>query len=143
MLVLAVIYNGIALFLEAIYTAYKKTFSVLVTTTCGAIINIFITIGLTPLMGYYGAAIANVISFLIVILIRIIEIHNIGILNVDIKRIVIYHLLFFSISFISLTCKNIILVSIIGVFVCISVVLFDRNITKQFKTLKIRKNKVE
>lgn len=143
LLVLAVIYNGIALFLEAIYTAYKKTFSVLVTTTCGAIINILITIGLIPLMGYYGAATANVISFLIVILIRIIEIHNIGILNIDIKRIIIYHLLFFLITFISLACKNVILVSIIGVCICILIILLDKNITKQFNILKIRKNKVE
>lgn len=142
LLVLAVIYSGIALFLEAIYTAYKKTISVLITTTCGAIINILVTVSLIPLMGYYGAALANVISFFVVILIRIIEIHKIGILNIDIKRIIVYHFLFFLVSFISLICKNVILVSIIGIFICALILLLDRNISKQFNMLKIGKNKV-
>ncbi|OYS70187.1 hypothetical protein CBG01_08995, partial [Limosilactobacillus reuteri] len=139
LLVLAVIYNGIALFLEAIYTAYKKTFSVLITTTYGAIINVLVTVSLIPLMGYYGAALANVISFFVVILIRIIEVHRIGILNIDVKRISVYHFLFFLVSFISLICKNVILVSIIGVFICALILLFDKNISKQFNMLKGRK----
>ena len=136
LLVLAVIYNGIALFLEGIYTAYKKTFSVLITTACGAVVNVIATILLIPLMGYYGAALANVFSFLIVILVRIIDIHKIGILSIDIKRVTIYHLLFLLVSFISLNCKNILVVSVVGILVSGIILLFDKNITRQFRMLR-------
>lgn len=136
LLVLAVIYNGIALFLEAIYTAYKKTFSVLITTTCGAIVNIIVTIILIPLMGYYGAALANIISFLVVILIRIAEIYKTGILIISIKRILAYHFFFFLITFISLICTNIFLVSMVGILMSVLILIFDRKFFKQFIFMK-------
>ncbi|MDM8303798.1 lipopolysaccharide biosynthesis protein [Limosilactobacillus vaginalis] len=139
LLVLAVIYSGLALLLEGVYTAYKKTFSVLVTTIWGAIINIVLTIILIPIIGIYGAALANVISFLIVTIMRMFEIRRLGLLVIDIKRILIYHLAFFIVTFIALKEESTFMVIGVGVIMVFLLIIFDRNIIHQLRIILNKK----
>lgn len=135
-LVLAAIYSGVALLLEGIYTAYKETFSVFVTTMIGAIVNVILTILLIHIIGYYGAAWANAVSFFMVFLLRSIEIVHKKILNIDVKRILGYHFIFLIICIFPIIIKNIYLPSVIDVLLIGIVVLSDKTIKNRlFKAI--------
>lgn len=139
LLVLAVIYSGIAIFLEAIYTAYKETVSVLTTTIYGALINIALTMGLIPTIGYYGAALANAMSFLVVAIFRIKGIEKKGILFVDVKRIVFYHLFFGIMCLVLFSLNNMFLIVGTGIFISVFMIFSDKNIRKQVRVI-MKKN---
>lgn len=139
LLVLAVIYSGLSILLEGVYTAYKKTFSVLITTIIGAIINVLLTIFLIPIMGVYGAALANTISFLVVAMMRMIEIKKLGLLALDMKRILIYHLAFFFVTFITFNEKSVFITMFIGILTVGVLILLDKNIIRQMEVILHKK----
>lgn len=95
LLILAVIYSSIASFLGTMYTASKKTVPIMVTTILGALTNIVLTILLVPLLGLNGAAIANIFSFFLVIIMRLKDMYKFNVLNLDLKNEIFNHLLFF------------------------------------------------
>lgn len=136
-LVLASIYNGVALLLEGIYAAYKETFSLFLTTAVGAVVNVVLTVLLIPVIGYYGAAWANVLSFLVVSILRAIEITHKEILKIDIKRIITYHIVFLIAWSFPIVVKNTYLSSVIDVLVIIMVIFFDKKIKiRLFEAIK-------
>ncbi|XJZ61480.1 polysaccharide biosynthesis C-terminal domain-containing protein [Lactobacillus delbrueckii subsp. bulgaricus] len=53
-------------FLGTIFTASKRTASIMVTTVLGAIANVILTLILIRIIGSNGAAMANALSFLLV-----------------------------------------------------------------------------
>lgn len=135
LLVLAVVYSGVSVLLEAVYTAYKNTMRVFSTTLYGAVINIILTLVLLNVIGYYGAAIANIISFGLVAILRIKDIVHKEILKVNYKKIIIYHLLFLFTSIIPLVIHNMLISISLGIIIIISIIGVDADIRKQFKRL--------
>ncbi len=73
----AYFFNGLASYLGTIYTASKKTKMLFISTLIGAIFNIIMNIILIPSYGGYGAAIATLISYFIIWLIRLVNTRNI------------------------------------------------------------------
>lgn len=69
-LMLAFTIGNLQAFYGTIYSGLKKTKKVFVSTLCGAILNIILNILLIPSMGAYGAAVATVVSYLLVYIIR-------------------------------------------------------------------------
>lgn len=130
LLLLSVIYSGLASFLGTMYTATKKTVPVMVTTILGAIVNVIFTVILIPTWGLNGAAFANIISFLVVCFIRLKDMYKGNILKVNAIKILLDHLLFFVTSlFIYFSFSN--MMKIIITFVIIFLLLFINH-----KTLK-------
>lgn len=140
-LILAVIYTSIASFLGTIYTASKKTVSVLVTTIYGAIANVILTLILLKIIGINGAALANAISFFIVSAIRYKEIKAADKIELNMFKFLSLHILFAVISCILLLVDNDIVVFIVGLTILIVQSLFDSNI-KRMLILLIKKKKV-
>lgn len=135
-LVLAVIYTSLASFLGTIYTANKKTVSVLVTTIYGAIANVILTIILVKFIGIDGAAIANAISFFLVSLLRFIEIKRMKKIDINEFKFVLLHLIFICITVSLLILKNNGVVLAIGIVLLTVQLLFDKDLKNMFKHLK-------
>lgn len=135
-LVLAVIYTSLASFLGTIYTANKKTMSVLVTTIYGAIANVVLTVILIKFIGIDGAAIANALSFFIVSALRFFEIKRLGKIDIDRIKFILLHVIFICSTVSLLIIKNDIIVLIIGIVLLISQFLFDNNLKNMFRQLK-------
>lgn len=70
-LTLGVYYNSLNSFLGSIFTASKQTKHIFYTTAGGAVINIILNVILIPIAGGQGAAVATLVSYLAVWLIRV------------------------------------------------------------------------
>ena len=70
-LTLGVYYNSLNSFLGSIFTASKRTKHIFYTTAGGAVINIILNVILIPIAGGQGAAVATLVSYLAVWLIRV------------------------------------------------------------------------
>lgn len=92
-LLLAALFNSKAAFLGTIYTAAKKTKFLFISTLLGAITNIIMNIILIPLYGAKGAAIATLISYLIVWLVRLNNSKKILRFSINLKNDIISYIL--------------------------------------------------
>lgn len=66
-------FGGFGNFYSALYTSAKKNTSVMVTTLCGAGVNVFLNFALIPGMEIQGAVLATMISQLVVMIFRMID----------------------------------------------------------------------
>lgn len=92
-LIYASIFQSLAAFIGVIYTTAKKTKMIFITTMAGAIGNIILNIILIPQFGAFGAAIATLLSYIIVWFIRLIDSKKIISLNIEVQRDVICYML--------------------------------------------------
>ena len=69
-LLLGTVFNGIALFQGCIFTAVKKTKDVSVTTIVGAVVNTLLNFILIPYIGALGAALATLVGYVSIWLVR-------------------------------------------------------------------------
>lgn len=92
-LVLASVFQAMGAFLGIIYSAAKKTKTILYTTAIGAVGNIVLNLILIPLIGATGAAVATLISYILIWSCRVIDTKRIVLIKTDIKREIISYLL--------------------------------------------------
>ena len=89
MLLLAALMEGLTGFLASLYVAAKKTKLLMISTFVGAIANIFLNYLLIKLIGIRGAAIATMISFFIVWIIRSKVLNSIMILSTSNLKVIV------------------------------------------------------
>lgn len=75
-LLLAVAYSGCSEFFNSIFVAEKDSFRIMKSTIIGAIVNILLNILLIPFFLIYGAAIATMISNLLIMIYRFIILYR-------------------------------------------------------------------
>lgn len=85
-LVFAAVFQALGAFLGTIYAAAKKTKIIFYTTLLGAGINIVLNFALIPFVGATGAAIATLISYLVVWLSRVLDTKKILPIKINVKR---------------------------------------------------------
>ena len=83
------VFNGIVLFEGCIFTAVKKTNIVTITTVLGAIINTVLNFLLIPIIGAEGAAVATMLGYLAIYVVRTCQLQSIIKLKVDWTRHII------------------------------------------------------
>lgn len=71
------VFNGIALFEGCIFTAVKKTRDVSITTIMGALVNTFLNFALIPVFGATGAALATMVGYCSIWIVRTIQLRKI------------------------------------------------------------------
>lgn len=76
-LITAVVFTCLDIFLMGIYTAAKRTLNSLITVSAACAVNILLNICLIPSVGVHGAAIATFISYLVCFWIRITDVRRI------------------------------------------------------------------
>jgi O-antigen/teichoic acid export membrane protein len=87
-LLLSIIFSSLGSYVGTNYTTEKRTVGIFVTTIMGAVLNIVLNYILTPLMGIKGTAIATVVSFALVFVIRAIGTQSFFPLDLDCKRMI-------------------------------------------------------
>lgn len=75
-LIIATSFSCLVNFLASVYMAEKKSFMGMVTALSGAVTNIVLNLVLIPAIGAMGAAVATVISYLVVFVFRAINTHK-------------------------------------------------------------------
>ena len=88
-LLVGTVFNGIVLFEGCIFTAVKKTNIVTITTVLGAIINTVLNFLLIPIIGAEGAAVATMLGYLAIYVVRTCQLQSIIKLKVDWTRHII------------------------------------------------------
>lgn len=73
MLVCSTVFSGLASFLGSVYTVEKKSSMSLVTSMVAAIANIILNVILIPMIGAMGAAVATVLSYLLLFVVRLVN----------------------------------------------------------------------
>ena len=76
-LLVGAIFNGISLFEGCLFTAVKRTKDVSKTTLIGAVVNTLLNLCLIPIIGAYGAAVATLVGYIVVWIVRTLEVRNI------------------------------------------------------------------
>lgn len=115
-LIIAVVFNSSVSFLGSIYLATKKTKTVFMTSAVGAVANIILNFILIPHIGAIGAAIATMISYLVVWICRIIDTSKYVKLEIEYFKIILNSFL--------LILQSIVLVNEFKYFSVINIMLF-------------------
>lgn len=95
MLTVACTFSTMAGFLASAFTSAKKTSALFISTCIGAVINIIVNYVLIIAIGAFGAAVATAISFIVVVICRIISMKNMVLLKIDYFKMVLSSTLIF------------------------------------------------
>ena len=83
LLLFSAILGCLSVYFGNFYTVAKKSKSVMTTTMCGAIVNIILCLVLIPLLGIYGALVASVSSYFVIVVIRYFDTQKIMPVKID------------------------------------------------------------
>lgn len=131
-ILLALVYSSLSGFLGTIYTATKRTGPIFVTTVIGAIVNVIFSIILIKYLGILGAALANVISFMVVMIIRYHDLRREQKISVNIVEIGIIHALYFGYTGIILLNKNQVVIFLTGLALVSIITMFKWSVVMDF-----------
>ena len=135
-LILAAVFSGICAFLTGIYYAYKKSVSTTITTLIGAIINVLLNLLLIPKIGVIGATIATVISWFIIMVLKIKYLYKFIELRVNYFPFVISIILIIC-EILTLNISSDIIKYLINFVLCSVVILLNyRIINKSYSFIK-------
>lgn len=140
-LMLAIIYSNMASFLGTIYTATKQTIPVMYTTVAGAIINVVFSIILIPNFHLVGAALANIISFGVVVLLRLRDIIKFGRIEVKVSHLLSLHLLFILPAIINYF-TGVIIPALLGITIVLLILFIDPHLDSVRHLLFLKAKKV-
>lgn len=133
LLLLAVIYSSLSGFLGTLYTITKNTVPIMTTTIIGAVINVILSLILVPTLKLQGAALANVVSFLIVLVTRYVDLKRDGYIEFNSINLVSYSVLFVVYSLILFVVKENYIVLLIGLLFELLIILINRKLIKKLK----------
>lgn len=115
-LVLAVLFNQLSLLCENIFLALKKTSITCRTSIIGAVLNTILNFLLIPVFGAYGAAVATIIGFVSVWLLRYRSLKKIVNLKNDIKKETVSYLLLTIQTFFSYFGNRLLILQAVTIF---------------------------
>ena len=89
LLVVAAIFTCYSTFLGSIYSASKKSINTFVTISVAGVLNIILNIILIPHIGINGASLATLLSYLLVFILRIVDVNRFVRIKVDFSRMIL------------------------------------------------------
>ena len=131
-ILLSLIYSSLSGFLGTIYTATKRTGPIFLTTFYGAIINVIASYFFIKAFGIYGAALANVTSFLVVMFLRYRQIKSDGKIHLRWFDILACHLAYLTYSIVLLAFSNDLIVYGLGLLIILVMVVINWSKIKPF-----------
>lgn len=131
LLMLAATFGCYSSFFGTFYNAIKKNFMLMISTIIGAILNIILNFILIPQYGGLGAAFATMVSYVIITLIRIVDIDKRLCLKINYTNLVIQ--LFFLIIIVTLaSIGDSIVYCLIEVICAFMIIILNKNILTSF-----------
>ncbi|WP_447405867.1 oligosaccharide flippase family protein [Clostridium perfringens] len=141
-LYLAVTFNILSTFYGAGFESAKNTNGILFSTLLSMITNIVLNLILTPLLGIFGTAIALTISYIILLISRVIRSKQFFSINVN-KKILVILSIFISINFMLYYLSSNLLQIILIVLGIVIFIMVNFNFIKTlFYVLRIKKSKI-
>lgn len=139
-LMMAAFFHSVANLYGSLYTAFKKTKEIAKTTIIAAVINIVITCMLINYIGLYAAAISSVIAYIVITIIRHIDVQRYVKIVVPIKYI-LAEIFKYCIVFVAYYSKNVVLQSVVfilGIVYCLikNHSLFESIVSKILNRIK-------
>lgn len=92
-LAIATVFSCLVNFLGSVYTVEKKSVLSMVTMIAGAAANLILNIVLTPLLGIQGAALATILSYMLVFVLRLINTRKYIKMDMNLPKIIFCTLL--------------------------------------------------
>ena len=137
-LTIAIFFNSLSSLIGSILTGYKRTASIGKTTIMGAIINLTINIAFIKIIGLYAASISTLISYVVIFIIRTIEVNKIQKLKYPIRYIpfLLINLVIVSVGYIY---KNTLINLIIIIYLLIFSLFVNKELLLDF--IPLRKGK--
>jgi len=132
LLIIATVFLCFSSFLGSIYAAVKKTKHSFYTSLAGALINISLNLVLIPRFGINGASFATLVSYLIVFIVRIIDIQQFSPFRFLVGKVFINTFLLLIMAYSILFLKNLVAIPLIICFIFI-VMLNYSALMKSFK----------
>lgn len=141
LLLIAAMFGCISTYFGTFYQALKKNTMLMISTMVGAIINIILNFALIPFCGGLGAALATVVSYIAVTVIRVIDIRKKIPLDIQWKRVFLQIFLVIVIMILESFVHNNLAWSF-EIF-CLAIIVFsDFNLIKQvFNAFNLRNHK--
>lgn len=128
-LMLSTLFGALSGYVGGIYSAAKNTKIISISTVVGALLNIGLNILLVNYIGTVGAAIATLISYIVVWVIRMICLRKIVLLKINyIKHIISYVLLLAQCIIWSCNLNNIVLYSVEGAILIVVCIMYFKDI---------------
>lgn len=140
-LMLAIIYSNMSGFMGTIYTATKKTVPVMYTTIIGAIANVLLSILLIPHLHLEGAALANILSFAIVFILRLKDILHLDRITVNYFYMALLNILFIACAAINYF-SGIFIPAITGITVALLIIILDPHLASVRSTINYQIKKL-
>jgi len=136
-LVFGFVFMTLATFISTSYNVHKDSKGFLFSGLSGAIANIILNFIFIPIFGIYGAALATMLSYVIVFIYRIIDTWKYVRIKINIKHI-------FLLSFILLSCASVYFDTIINLLTCVFsaivvAIVFKKNLIELARSLVFRK----
>lgn len=133
LLLLSATFGCYSVYFGSFYLAAKKNKMLMISTIAGAVVNIFICLLMIPKIGVYGALWASVLSYLVIIIIRIRDTKKYADIDIQIKSLILSIIILFLQSLV-LTKEN-----IYNNFISILcfVIIFIIHFNKSFKEILI------
>lgn len=140
-LIFSTVFSGICAFINGIFYAYKKSINITITTTLGALINIILNFAFIPLMGIMGAAIATLVSWFFIAMLRIISIKKIVAFEVDIKKLVIL-IICIAMEIVSINLLTSVLAFFINLFIVLIMFYIEKELLMEIIKIMKKKKKI-
>jgi O-antigen/teichoic acid export membrane protein len=107
LLVVAVVFACFSTFMGSVYVASKKTVRSMLTAFGGAVSNIILNFLLIPVMGIQGAALATVISYLIIFAARAVDTRKIVLMDLKLPKITLNMVIIAAMGMVVIFAENI------------------------------------
>lgn len=133
-LLISVVFNAMALFIGSIFTAIKDTKTLSISTIVGASINIICNVVMIHFMGTYGAALATMLGYAVVLIMRHIILRKYVHMHIRWKRDIAAYILLIIQMIVAISGIKLIAIQLL-IFVVI-VVLFKNEVISFLKTGK-------
>ncbi|WP_018757165.1 lipopolysaccharide biosynthesis protein [Paenibacillus terrigena] len=89
LLLVSAVLGSFSIFFGTFYMAVKKNTMAMISTVIGAITNLITCLLLVPIIGVYGALVASVVSYLFVVIFRIVNTRQYANVNINLSKLII------------------------------------------------------
>jgi O-antigen/teichoic acid export membrane protein len=106
LLILAVVFTCFSTFAGSVYVASKKSVRSMFTAIIGAVVNIALNLFMIPEWGLHGAALATLISYLIIFIVRAIDTRKIVLMDLKLPKMTANMIVLITMGIILMTVQN-------------------------------------
>lgn len=134
-LIQGAIYSSIAIFINSMFCAIRKSMNIMWSAVVAGVVNILLNYYLIPRIGIQGAAIGTMVAYMILAVVRMVDLRKYIEINYDLKKLIFVTFLTFGQAMIVVCSKESVFSSML--FVILYIVLFKKELFEMICFLKV------